>query len=134
MPNSLLKEGDIIEIKKDMKVYINIPKHFYYTNTFGDFECTSAEVVIGSVIKGWDTSNLAGRYIVTSTSMTGGGTGMGPHDVYPDGHLVKCQMANQPLMKLSFYQTGSFTAMITDIEPVGKATATWEEADASPTD
>ncbi len=124
--SELLKEGDVILIGEGHKVYMNLPNHFIYANTVGEFEkCSQTEVSIGAHRGGLDTSVFAGRYIVTSTAMTGGGTGHGPGDVYPDGHQVTCRHADHPLLRLRFYQTGSFTAMIPEIEAIGRATAEW---------
>lgn len=124
---NLLQEGDVIELELGHKVYMKIPDHFIFANTVGRFDhCSQTEVIIGETKKGWDTSALAGEYIVVSTANTGGGTGHGPGDIYPDGHYVKCVHRNYPLLKVSFYQTGSFTAMITEIKPIGRATATWK--------
>jgi hypothetical protein len=55
-----------------------------------------------------------GEYVVSSTVMTGGGTGHGQFDVYPDGHQVTLHpigednivnMQNKPKQ---FYQSGCF--------------------------
>ncbi len=66
-----------------------------------------------------------GEFVVIDTAFTGGGTGMGPHDTYPNGHEVTCKRlvggeydANG--VEVSFYQSGCFTAMIKDIEPLRK--------------
>ena len=52
--------------------------------------------------------------------MSGGGTGHGPGDVYYDGwHITALRLREHRLdseWEISFYQTGSFTAMI----PVGE--------------
>ena len=48
------------------------------------------------------------RWKVESTRLTGGGTGMGPHDVYPDGHYVEAKSLNHKGVRLVFYQTGAF--------------------------
>jgi hypothetical protein len=59
-----------------------------------------------------------GQYLVTKTKFTGGGTGMGPHDVFPDGHHVTCKKLGfngkfvEDGLEINFYQSGSFTAMI----------------------
>jgi hypothetical protein len=53
------------------------------------------------------------QFVVVATQTTGGGTGHGPHDVYPDGHQVKAKslQANGELEVL-FYQTGCFGGKI----------------------
>jgi hypothetical protein len=75
------------------------------------------------------TDFLVGRYVVTKTQETGGGTGHGPHDVYPDGHHITAQNLEHKLIKVTFYQSGSFTAMIEphEIQAVGKAKIRWVE-------
>lgn len=68
------------------------------------------------------------QFLVTETKMTGGGTGHGLHDVYPDGHQVTCVALdpkgkwNPKGTRKSFYQTGCFHGMIEPekIELVGK--------------
>lgn len=65
----------------------------------------------------FDTSTLIGEYIVKETSMTGGGYAQA-NDYYPDGHLVRCKKLNDGKFdadgaEVWFYQSGSFTAMIT---------------------
>lgn len=72
-----------------------------------------------------DTKKYLGEYVVYQTSKEGGGTGHGPNDVYPDGHLVKAIKLNNGKfdkrgLKISFYQTGSFTAMNEDVPVIRK--------------
>jgi hypothetical protein len=55
--------------------------------------------------------------------MNGGGPGHNDH--YPDGHHVYCVKADATQSKVDFYQTGAFTAMIPEIEPVGRAIQRW---------
>jgi hypothetical protein len=58
------------------------------------------------------------EWLVIDTAMTGGGTGHGPHDVYPDGHEVTIQMLPygtripDPKYTIKFYQTGCFHNLI----------------------
>lgn len=107
----LLKNGDLITLKPGHSVYAMIPKHFVYSNCKGDYSLCKSDVVIGG-----DYEHLAGQYIVYDTALTGGGTGHGPHDVYPDGHRVFCVQIGTGT-KVDFYQTGHFTAMIRDLQP-----------------
>ena len=116
-----LKEGDIIELGHGHTVYADIPEHFVYSNCRGSFELTHHEVLLDEL--DW----LCGKYIVYKTSHDGGGTGHGPHDVYPDGHHVFCEKADQTEVKVDFYQSGCFTAMIEEIEPIGRATRKWTD-------
>jgi hypothetical protein len=116
----MLKEGDVIEIKEGHMVYADVPEHFIYSNRKGCYDLTHTDITVGG-----DFSYFSGKYIVTKTNMDGGGTGHGPHDVYPDGHHVYCVSADDQARKIDFYQSGSFTAMIEDIEPIGRAELQW---------
>lgn len=54
-----------------------------------------------------------GIYRVTATAMTGGGTGHGPHDIYPDGHQLTLMRERDGVIDWSekpkhFYQSGCF--------------------------
>ena len=120
--HEMLEEGDIIEINNGHTVYTDIPEHFAFSNRKGVFNKTiHTKVVIGG-----EFSYLAGRYVVYKTSRDGGGSGTGPSDVYPDGHHVFCERLEDRL-KVDFYQSGSFTAMIEAIDPVGHAVRQWVE-------
>ncbi len=67
-----------------------------------------------------DLNNKIGHHwVVVETSMTGGGTGHGPHDVFPDGHEVIIKLLNYSDKSLlnghhsiRFYQSGCFTGLI----------------------
>jgi hypothetical protein len=115
-----LQEGDVIELPKNVCVYANVPKHFVYSNKRGCFDLTHEKVRI----KG-DFDYLRGTYIVIKTSFEGGGKGHGPHDTFPNGHHVFCEKIDNPNEKVDFFQSGSFSAMITDIKPIGKAKLKW---------
>jgi hypothetical protein len=121
MSDKFLKEGDVIELKDGMDVYADIPEHFVYANHRGSFKLTHSDITLGG-----DFDYLCGKYIVTHTAFDGGGTGMGAHDVYPDGHHVFCVKADDDKVRVDFYQSGCFTAMIEDIKPVGKAILDWK--------
>lgn len=47
---------------------------------------------------------------VLETRMTGGGTGHGPHDVFPDGHQVVAREVEGTRI-VRFYQSGCFVGM-----------------------
>ena len=57
------------------------------------------------------------KYLVVETVMTGGGTGHGPHDVFPDGHritLIQCSAGGDISISPGahikrFYQSGCFS-------------------------
>lgn len=74
--------------------------------------------------KSFDTSVYAGEYEVYHTASNGGGTGGGGfcYDSvpYPDGWHVYCHKVEDPSVMVDFYQTGHFTAMIENIEPINK--------------
>lgn len=116
----LLKEGDIIEIKAGHKVYSTVPKHFLFSNRKGDFTLARGECNVGG-----DLSYLSGKYVVDKVKLEGGGFGHGSHDIYPDGHHVFCKSLTSE-QELDFYQSGCFTCVITDIQPIGKAERSWK--------
>ena len=70
-------------------------------------------------------------FIVIDTRMTGGGTGMGRHDVYPDGWRVTVQQLDkkgrfdESGLTFQFYQSGCFTCMIPQCHVVGKMKRTF---------
>jgi hypothetical protein len=51
-------------------------------------------------------------FVVTSTEMSGGGTGMGPHDVFPDGWGVHAVAESDPSFEVFFRQSGCFCNII----------------------
>lgn len=116
----MLKEGDIIELKEGYKVYADVPEHFLYANRKGSFKIGHGEVLING-----ELSYLAGKYVVYKTSMDGGGVSL--NDSYPDGYHVYCEKVNDPAIRVDFYQSGCFTAMIVDIPVVGRAIRRWVE-------
>jgi hypothetical protein len=136
----LLQEGDVFELCDGDQVYIGLPFHFEAINCEGRFnELTrSSKVTVGEPFgipeRAMSTEWLKGAWVVTKTSVRGGGTAQGG-DRYPDGWEVtaeKLPPANSPYSddfyhraKIRFYQTGSFTAMIPDKKPVGRARAHW---------
>ena len=124
----LLQVGDVIELSVGHVVYADIACHFVYANREGVFTPVHERVEIKErfgMRGGLDTRYLAGRYAVVRTSVRGGGrTGHNPGDIFPSGYRVFCQRlgkreSNQPPVCVDFYQTGEFTAMIRDIDPVG---------------
>jgi spermidine synthase len=64
-----------------------------------------------------------GEYTVLATEYGGGsrGGGMNGHDDYPDGHKVTAKPVKGRGPKVSFYQTGCFTAMLESPKLVKKA-------------
>ncbi len=120
--NDFLQEGDVIELGIGHKVYANVPEHFIYQDKRGSWKLTKTDIDLSNQ----DFDYLRGIYVVTKTEMTGGGTGHGRHDVYPNGHKVTAKMGGDG-EEVSFYQSGCFTAMISkdDIKPIGKAKQFW---------
>ena len=110
--SNFLKEGDVIEINGGHTVYAKVPRHYIYDNRKGDFSLTTHSVKLTG-----NFEYLQGRYIVVKTEITGGGTGNGANDAYPDGHKVTCKGIDGEFT-VSFYQSGCFTAMIKDISPI----------------
>lgn len=117
---TFLKEGDVIRIEKGMRVYAEVPRHFLYSNTKGDYAMGHGEIKADGELE-----YFAGDYVVLKTAFGGGGSGMGPGDHYPDGHRVWCESTEKPTRKIDFYQSGCFTCMLPDIKPIGRAKLTW---------
>lgn len=115
--------GDVFNLTNGMNAYVTVPEMFVYANTPHSKRLATTNVKIGKVLassnpnpKKFDTTSLVGEYVVETAFSGGGGTGHGPHDVYPDGWYVKARKLknkkydpNGPV--ISFYQSGSFTAM-----------------------
>lgn len=57
----LLQIGDVIELKKEMRLYADIPKRFEHPNYRGDFSLVHSDVEIEG-----EFDYLAGCYIVTN--------------------------------------------------------------------
>lgn len=119
----MLQEGDVFILGPEHTVYACVPKHFlpggYYR---GDFSPTRTNVKLSEC--DW----IQGRYVVTKTAMDGGSNG--GRDNYPNGHHVWAERVTDRF-KVDFYQSGCFTAMITDVPVVGRARLKWavEEPD-----
>lgn len=111
-----LAEGDVICLEPGHRVYADVPEHFVYSNRRGSFDLTHHDVTLGG-----DFDYLCGEYVVYKTATNGGGTGHGPHDIYLDGHHVYCEKVDDPAVRVDFYQSGAFTAMIRDIQPIRRA-------------
>lgn len=79
-----------------------------------------AQVMVESKVKAPKAKTFCldgGEFLVVKAISDGGGTGMGPHDIYPDGHHVFCKKMGADGtydngLEIDFYQTGCFTAMI----------------------
>lgn len=115
-----LKKDHVIELMEGHEVYASVPEHLVYSSKKGSFKLTDTNVVVGG-----DFSYLKGKYVVVRTKTEGGGGGHGKHDTYPEGHRVYCVSIDDKERKINFYQSGCFTAMIEDIEPIGTASLEW---------
>jgi hypothetical protein len=81
----------------------------------------------------YDPDRGSALFVVISARMGGGGTGMGPYDVYPDGWSVAAQRLDaegkydRTGEVVRFYQSGCFNCMVEpgDIEFVRKMEATF---------
>ncbi len=131
--DKFLLVGDVIKIEKGMKIYANIPECFVYSNRRASRKPTKHDICVGDVLDSdgksqYDTSRFIGEYVITDTRIDGGGTGHGPHDIFPDGYHVTAVMLeldgsyNENRICIDFYQSGCFTAMIlpNEIKPVRK--------------
>jgi len=116
----MLNVGDVIEIKEGHQIYATVPKHFLYSNCKGNFELRHEHITV----KG-ELSYFYGKYIVINTANEGSGEGK----YSQAGYRVYCIAAEDKNRKIDFFQTGSFTAMIKDIEPIGKAKVQWDIED-----
>jgi len=93
---------------------------------------TELQLTEGDVIE-LDASHKLGKigiFVVYKTTLDGGGTCHGPHDIYPDGHHVFCEQLcltdlHAPKATVDFYQSGFFTNMLKNIKPIGKAVRVW---------
>ena len=113
------------DISEDVKDLVKDITHAFYFRLGVVLTKTEAMTFIESKVSTPKASTFClqgGEFLVVKTSLEGGGTGMGPHDVYPDGHHVICKRLNvdgtynEDGEEISFYQSGSFTAMITKDE------------------
>jgi len=115
-----LEEGDVIELVEGYTVYADVPEHFLYSNRKGIFKFGHGEVTIRG-----ELSYLAGTYIVYKTTMGGGGTAHGPGDIYPDGHHVFCIRLYDHTVRVDFYQSGAFRALLPDVKVKARAAQQW---------
>lgn len=126
-----LQQGDVIRLEKGHWVQLRLPMHFAYANHVGDFTSSEKgmEVRIGREAidtYGLDTSFLAGLYVVTQAAIREGQSSQ--HDgYYPGGNRVWCEKVDAPKgLQVEFYEAGSWGAVNSDIEPMGKARMTMQ--------
>ena len=113
VPVGMLETGDIIDLKEGMRVYAEVADHFLYANRRGVFDETSR----GEIEIAGDLGHFAGNYVVYKTVMDGG-DGPGVHDAYPDGHHVFAEKLDDPSVRVDFYQSGVFTAMLPELKAI----------------
>jgi hypothetical protein len=134
--STTLNVGDVFDGSKGMNVYTDIPRFFaYYTEnpdivTPDDRLLTRTNVRISETLKKGshtlDLSYLKGKYVVVHAASQGGGTGHSHHDVYPNGWFIRARKLRQDGsydpqgIEISFYQSGCFTAMNTDVPVVSQ--------------
>jgi hypothetical protein len=137
-----------LEYDKGGKSYVNERKlrfdhgkevHVMETEQGPNGWSRTIEKCVSLVPEGKNPANS--KFIVVSVALTGGGTGHGPHDVYPDGHYVVAKEivgSRQVSREVGFYQTGCFIGMVDpkEIEWVSgppdkevKLQKAWEEAE-----
>ncbi len=110
----LLQEGDVIELTEGHTVYMMVPQCLVYANKPDSWALVHHEVSISGTF-----SFLARRYIV--------------YKAYgDDGHHVHCEAIDYPALRIDFYQSGSYTAMIKDIAPIGNAVRQWQWSGDTP--
>lgn len=70
----------------------------------------------------YDLSRASARFVVTSAIMTGGGTGHGPHDIYPDGLRIRAKRLDKKQETIEFFLSGCFTNKLDkkDLQYVGQ--------------
>lgn len=130
-----LQEGDVFTLRPGMKVSTVVPRCFIYSNVHSDTTRKSTSVEVGDVLTNkypvvfqgefvgeteeeYDTDYLIGDYVVERTRMTGGGSGHGYNDYYPDGHQVRARKLNEDGSYdpdgtvVEFYQSGCFNNTI----------------------
>lgn len=81
----LLKVGDVIEIRSGHNVCL----------TSVALKTFEEDLVLDAT----DYENVLGEYVVYKTAKEGGGTGHGPHDVYPDGWHVFARAVTKSSMR-----------------------------------
>jgi len=116
----MLKEGNIIELKKGHRIFTNIPKHFVCADRRGCFDLIRSVVTIDDQFDYFE-----GEYVVYKTTYDGGGAEGDPHDTHINGHHAFCEQLKNPDIKVDFYQSGGFAAEIKDIEVIRNASRRW---------
>lgn len=108
---ALLQVGQVFKILAPQKV---VPKPTYGEPAVGN------QFVVDSY-RNDDVHHLAeALWVVTGAAMGGGGTGHGPHDVYPDGwgvEAVRVTPDGEPTGETIFFrESGCFNNMLEETE------------------
>ena len=118
--SSLFQYGEFFDYRDHVTV-----GHCYDETKFD--EKTQQEVKTGRKVSSGnsdDASRADAEYVVIRAVMEGGGTGHGPHDVYPDGWHIHARRLdsdgkyNPEGEEIRFYQSGAFTCMVPEVEVV----------------
>jgi len=139
MKGKPLRVGDVVDLPVGFKVYAAVT---YDYEKWEDVDSdtkkkvarvgTTRDVVeLGkglwanySCLKNPRTTAQSGEYVVVRAALEGGGTGMGPHDIYPDGHHLTLRKLHADGSydpkgeRVDFYQGGCFTAQHDEEIPV----------------
>jgi len=125
--NKLLQVGDVLYLGPGASVRTLVPEKIFISNKRNSNKLIGECIIIGRVYKYKKERFIfyPGKFVVIKTVMDGGGTGMGPHDTFPDGHHVFCKKLkndkyNDNGPELDFYQTGCFHCVNPHITPIGK--------------
>ena len=74
----------------------------------------------------YDSSRADAYFVVERAVLEGGGTGHGPHDIFPDGWHVSARRLDESGTYdhngevVDFYQIGCFIYMVNEVEVMGK--------------
>ena len=123
-PPPELRKGDVVRLDVGFKVYA---ERAFTVERWVDVDATTRKKVTTHRSRETETTILegeAGEYVVVRVGMQGGGTGMGPHDVYPSGWYVRLRKLgpdgryDENGHKVAFYQSGCFTVQHDEPIPV----------------
>lgn len=79
--------------RKDQESHLKNKIKYYTVDNSGKFHTTSYKLD-----NNWD------RFVVVKSQYGGGGTGHGPHDIYPDAWEVICSPINDLSIQIKFHQ------------------------------
>ena len=122
-----LKAGDVIKLPYGVRINAKLPAHFLYSDCVNQWDIERGQV---SLPESKDLVHpltfLMGEYVVTHTTMDGGGEGSHNDGVgYADGHHVWCVKTDDSGLEVDFFQSGDVNPQITDIIPIGRMQRKW---------